>query len=89
MSIESPQNECTGEWSVETGVFAALDLGLTGEPEGTPGADAAASKPEVTGEDPYNRTIPPVLDEPGKPLRRSLDDMRRLSEEIKAGRTKK
>ena len=42
-----------------------------------------------SGEDPYNRTTPTLLDAIGKPRRRSLDDMRRLSETIKANRSQK
>ncbi len=41
------------------------------------------------GDDPYNRTIPSLLDSPAQPKRRSLDDMRRLSEMIKAERLQK
>jgi len=91
LSNESPQTDRTGEWSVETGIFSALDPALIPEAEGAPGAgaDAGGSKPPETGDDPYNKTIPPVLETPAKPMRRSLDDMRRLSEEIKAGRTRK
>lgn len=40
---------------------------------------------EADGEDPYNST----LDAQRKPKRRSLDDMRRLSETIKATRSQK
>jgi hypothetical protein len=42
-----------------------------------------------SGEDPYNSTTPSLLDAIGKPKRRSLDDMRRLSETIKANRSQK
>lgn len=35
--------------------------------------------------DPYNRTIAPRSD-PSRPKRRSLDDLRKLSEEIKSSR---
>ena len=41
------------------------------------------------GGDPYNSTIPTLLAVRGKPKRRSLDDMRRLSETIKANRAQK
>ena len=51
-----------------------------------PAVDLEAGAP---GEDPYNSTIPTVPDTPGKPKRRSLDDMRRLSETIKANRSQK
>ena len=43
-----------------------------------------------SGADPYNSTIPTtVLDAIGRTKRRSPDDMRRLSETIKANRSQK
>ena len=51
-----------------------------------PAIDLEAVAP---GEDPYNSTIATPLDAPEKPKRRSLDDMRRLSETIKANRSQK
>ncbi len=52
--------------------------------------DPSIEEPQQTesANDPYDRTIPPVL-EPTVRLRRSLDDMRRLSEMIKASRREK
>jgi hypothetical protein len=44
--------------------------------------------PDTSGEDPYNRTIPP-LDATARTRRRTLDDMRQLSATIKAGRVAK
>ncbi|MDA8351521.1 MAG: hypothetical protein M0038_22490 [Pseudomonadota bacterium] len=41
----------------------------------------------VPDHDPYNRSAPPESD-PSRPKRRSLDDLRRLSEEIIAERRK-
>ncbi len=88
MSNEDPKKkgESTGEWRARTGVHAALDTGLLRALDGTP--DAENPKPEASGEDPYNRTFPP-LDTTAKTRRRSLDDMRRLNETIKAGRSSK
>jgi len=51
-----------------------------------PAIDFEAGAP---GEDPYNSTIPMLLDAPQRSKRRSLDDMRRLSETIKANRSQK
>jgi hypothetical protein len=44
---------------------------------------------ELKGADPYNTGPVPVLDPAEKPKRRSLDDMRELSEVIKAIRPPK
>jgi hypothetical protein len=44
---------------------------------------------ELRGVDPYNTGPVPVLDPSGKPKRRSLDDMRELSQVIKAIRPPK
>ncbi len=87
MGKEDPKkDESTGEWRARTGVHAPLDTGLLRTLDGA--TDAENPKPEAPGEDPYNRTFPP-LDETAKSRRRSLDDMRRLSELIKAGRSPK
>jgi hypothetical protein len=88
VSNEWPKDDPTGEPNAATGVFAAFDAEQTRALE-TTSATAANAKPEAAGEDPYNRTIPPLLDDSAKPQRRSLDDMRRLSEMIKAGRSGK
>ena len=88
MSNEWPKDDPTGEWNAATGVFAAFDAEQTRALE-TTSAPPGNAKPEAAGEDPYNRTIPPLLDDSAKPQRRSLDDMRRLSEMIKAGRSGK
>jgi len=71
--------DSTGESTGETTIVRAL-----AEP-----VDAQLFDAETPGEDPYNRTFPSLSDEPAKPKRRSLDDMRRLSETIKAGRSPK
>ena len=77
----------TGEWRARTGVHRPIDTGLLRTLDGAP--DAEEPKQEPGEDDPYNRTMPPLLDPTVKQKRRSLDDMRRLSEEIKAGKTRK
>jgi len=91
VSNEWPKDAPTGESNAATGVFAAFDVEQMRALE-TTGAAPGRPKPAAQGaegEDPYNRTIPPLLDDAAKPQRRSLDDMRRLSEMIKAGRSGK
>ena len=49
--------------------------------------DHSTGEAELPVDDPYNKTIPPVLQTSSDRKRRSLDDMRRLSENIKAAST--
>jgi hypothetical protein len=76
----------TGEWRARTGVHRPLDTGVL---RALDGAAADDPKPSAGEDDPYNRTMPPLLDPTVKQKRRSLDDMRRLSEEIKSAKTRK
>jgi hypothetical protein len=86
-SRKEKENESTDEWRARTGTNPPLDTGKLRALDGESGADdPVAHEPQ---DDPYNKTIPPLLDATAKQHRRSLDDMRRLSEEIKASRTKK
>ncbi len=80
------KRDSTGEWRARTGVHGPVDTGLLRTLDGAP---CEESKPEPREDDPYNRTMPPLLDPTVKQKRRSLDDMRRLSEEIKAGKPRK
>jgi hypothetical protein len=88
MGKEDPnkQGESTAEWRARTGRHTPLDTGRLRALDGA--SDAEETKSEASGEDPYNRTFPP-LDTTVKTRRRSLDDMRHLSETIKAGRFSK
>lgn len=52
-------------------------------------SDGSSGAEELRGVDPYNTGPVPVLDPAEKPRRRSLDDMRQLSEVIKAIRPPK
>jgi hypothetical protein len=87
MSKEQPKkDDSTGEWRARTGVHATVDTGLLRSLDGN--SELGNPQPEKAGEDPYNRTVPP-LDTTAKTRRRSLDDMRRLSEMIKADKPAK
>ncbi len=83
------QGNATWEWQSETGTYKRdIDtqrlkaMGADLRCEGDRGPEAAPPH------DPYNRT---ALPESGlsRPQKRTLDDLRRLSEEIKAAREKK
>ena len=83
-----PRGNATWEWRDATGTLPpAVDtqrlksLGADLSFEGAPESNDALSH------DPYNRSSLPRSSEL-RPRRRSLDDLRRLSEEIKAARTK-
>jgi hypothetical protein len=52
-------------------------------------SDASSGAEPLLGVDPYNTGPVPVLDPAGTPKRRSLDDMRELSEVIKSIRPPK
>ncbi len=83
-----PRGNATWEWRDATGTFhRAVDtqrlkaLGADLSFEGDPASNDALTH------DPYNRS-PLARPDELRPRRRSLDDLRRLSEEIKAARTK-
>ena len=84
MSERSGTNsDSTGEWRARTGSHPQID---TAKLRALDGVSAVAEIwTDVSGTDPYNRTAtaPSVA---GKPRRRSLDDMRELSEIIKKSR---
>lgn len=76
-------SDSTGEWRARTGSHPQID---TAKLRALDGASAVAEIwTDVSGTDPYNRkaTAPSVTE---KPRRRSLDDMRKLSEIIKKSR---
>jgi hypothetical protein len=88
MSNQNPKKDgSTGEWRARTGAHPALDTGKLRALDGA--SDTENPEAEAPGEDPYNRTIPPVLESSAERGRRLLDDMRRLSEMIKAGKSSK
>ena len=97
-SVPEERGDPTGEWAVATGVFQrALDMehvetlskGLSLADEPDPPARAMvdeASSEGASHSDPYNQETAIQPGSTAKQKRRSLDDMRRLSEEIKAAK---
>jgi hypothetical protein len=89
------------EWRVDTGVFTRdVDTRQMRKIQEEAAAELQPVPPEqsrrFTGFDPYSTAVakePPAPQEPAKPkppkTRRTLDDMRALSEEIKKNRQKK
>ena len=78
------------EWRVDTGVFSCdVDtkrMRQIQEDASVKLQDAPAPAPRAVGFDPYSTAT--TLGQPRKP-RRTLDDMRKLSEEIKKNRQRK
>jgi hypothetical protein len=72
--------DSTGSWRARTGTHHELDTRKLRELDGVPAAEEMSTE-AVPGTDPYNRTLS------AQPRRRSLDDMRKLSETIKKSRT--
>jgi len=95
---EERDGDPSGEWATETGVFtrtADLEyaetlsngLSLADEPNAPMEAPGArASSVGASESDPYNQVTATQPSSSARQKRRSLDDMRRLSEEIKAAK---
>jgi len=77
MDQKLASNDSTGEWGALTGVHRQLSAAQLEELAATPAAEAAF------GSDPYNQTAATAETSGVRPRRRSLDDMRALSEAIK------
>jgi hypothetical protein len=77
---QEPELKCdsTGEWRARTGTHHQIDTARLRALDGTPCVDE-----EAPGTDPYNHTTPAQQPPSEKSRRRSLDDMRQLSEKIK------
>jgi hypothetical protein len=74
----------TWEWRVDTGTFSRdIDTQRLRQLQEEAAATLKDAAVPLEGVDPYSATIPPS---PQKTPRRTLDDMRRLSEEIKRSR---
>ena len=96
--LEERGGDPSGEWATETGVFTrsldseyaeTLSKGLSLADEAKAPKEAAgerASSAGVPESDPYNQVTAPQPGSSARQKRRSLDDMRRLSEEIKAAK---
>jgi hypothetical protein len=87
---EKPEtdSDSTGEWRARTGTHHEIDTKKLRVLDGMPSAEEAFTE-AVPGSDPYNRasTGPRILS--GRSGRRSLDDMRKLSETIKKSRNQR
>jgi hypothetical protein len=80
-------SDSTGEWRARTGTHHEID---TTKLRGLDGASVEEATTEaVPGTDPYNHTTTAIPSLPEKSGRRSLDDMRRLSETIKKSRNQR
>lgn len=75
--------DSTGEWRARTGTHPQIDTMKLRALDGESGV--AEIWTDASGADPYNHTGT-VQSIAGKPRRRSLDDMRKLSEVIKKSR---
>ena len=75
----------TGEWRARTGLQNRLDTGQLRALDGVSGVDEL-QRGALPDTDPYNK-LP--ADTTLKSRRRSLDDMRQLSERIRAAREKR
>lgn len=78
-------DDSTGEWRARTGTHHEIDTARLRALDGTPCVDEE-SKEAAPGADPYNQSVPVSPHSSGKFKRRSLDDMRLLSEVIKKSR---
>ena len=76
-----------GEWRVKAEVFSRdVDTHKLCQLKENAAVKLEDEKPPAAGFDPYSTTV--VMNAPKKP-RRTLDDMRRLSDEIKRNRERK
>ncbi|PWT80319.1 MAG: hypothetical protein C5B58_11920 [Acidobacteria bacterium] len=75
--------DSTGEWRARTGSHYVLDTTLIRMLDGMLAVDEELTD-AVPGTDPYNHTTTA-----SQPRRRSLDDMRKLSEAIKKWRSER
>ena len=78
-------SDSTGEWRARTGTHRQIDTMKLRVLEGVPSMEEASSE-AVPGTDPYNHATTPRQSLSEKSRRRSLDDMRKLSETIKKSR---
>ena len=76
-------SDSTGEWRARTGAHPQIDTTRLRALEGMPSAEEAATE-VAPGSDPYNHATTPETSTQSR--RRSLDDMRQLSETIKRSR---
>jgi len=78
------RNSTTGEWRAKTGLHNRLDTGTLRTLDGVSGI-GELQRGALPDTDPYNKS---PSDTTARTRRRSLDDMRQLSESIRAAREK-
>jgi len=87
---EKPEanSDSTGEWRARTGTHHQIDTAKLRALDGVPSGEEISTE-AVPGTDPYNHTATARQSAREKPRRRSLDDMRKLSETIKKSRNQR
>jgi hypothetical protein len=86
MSEKSEVNsDSTGEWRARTGTHHQIDTMKLRALDGVPPVEETLTE-AVPGTDPYNHGTTAHQSLSEEPRRRSLDDMRKLSETIKKSR---
>ena len=80
------KDSSTGEWRARTGTQHEIDTAKLRALDGAPCVDEAS---QAAGGDPYNQNTPVLPLSTEKVRRRSLDDMRQLSEAIKKARSQR
>jgi len=79
-------SDSTGEWRARTGAHHQIDTMQLRALDGTPPVEEVSTE-AVPGTDPYNHTTTTLQPLSERSRRRSLDDMRKLSETIKKSRS--
>jgi len=82
------EHDSTGEWRARTGTQHEIDTAKLRALDGAPYVDEVAPEAGSSG-DPYNKSMPVLPQSTEKIKRRSLDDMRQLSEAIKKARSQR
>jgi len=87
---EKPETntDSTGEWRARTGTHHQIDTQKLRALDGMPSSEDAFTQ-AVPGSDPYNHSSAGQRALSVKSQRRSLDDMRKLSETIKKSRNQR
>lgn len=82
------KDSSTGEWRARTGTQREIDTAKLRALDGNPYVDEVLQE-AAAGGDPYNQSIPGLPHSSENLKRRSLDDMRQLSEAIKKARSQR
>jgi hypothetical protein len=82
------KDSSTGEWRARTGTQHEIDTAKLRALDGAPYI-GELSQEVASGGDPYNQSVPVLPQSSENFKRRSLDDMRQLSEAIKKARSQR